>query len=65
MQGLVSFLIPFFIMATTAVLLVGITALFIGGRFNRSWSNRLMRLRVLLQFIAVCLIAAAAYFFSA
>ncbi|MFZ5914500.1 MAG: twin transmembrane helix small protein, partial [Pseudomonadota bacterium] len=32
-----------------------------GGEFNRSWSNKLMRLRVLAQFFAVILIMLAVY----
>jgi hypothetical protein len=38
------------------VLAAGIYALFRGGDFGRTWSNRLMRLRVLFQFIAVMVI---------
>ena len=36
----------------------GIYALFRGGEFGRTWSNRLMRARVLFQFIAVLVIVA-------
>jgi hypothetical protein len=39
----------------------GLYALFRGGEFGRSYSNKLMRLRVLLQFIAVVIIVAAFY----
>lgn len=42
----------------TVILAAGIYALFRGGNFGRTWSNRLMRLRVLFQFIAVLLIVA-------
>lgn len=42
----------------TLILAAGIYALFRGGDFGRTWSNRLMRLRVLFQFIAVVLIVA-------
>lgn len=38
------------------VLMAGIYALFRGGDFGRSWSNRLMRARVLFQFLAVLVI---------
>lgn len=47
--------------AVTVVLALGIFALFRGGDFGRSYSNRLMRLRVLLQFIAVIVLVAAAW----
>lgn len=40
------------------ILALGIYSLFRGGEFGRSWSNRLMRLRVLFQFIAVLVIVA-------
>lgn len=35
------------------VLCVGIFSLFRGGEFSRSWSNKLMRARVAIQFIAI------------
>lgn len=38
------------------VLMAGIFTLFRGGEFGRSWSNRLMRMRVLFQFIAVVVV---------
>jgi hypothetical protein len=44
------------------VLLVGISTLWIGGDFSRSWSNRLMRLRVLVQFAAIVIIMSVLYF---
>jgi len=49
--------------AVTVTLCLGIYALFRGGDFGRSWSNKLMRLRVVLQFTAI-LILAAAYWWS-
>jgi hypothetical protein len=55
-------LIPIAIGATALVLVLGIRQLFIGGNPNRS--NTLMRWRILLQFIAVMLIAAAALVMS-
>jgi hydrogenase/urease accessory protein HupE len=47
--------------AVATVLAFGIYALFRGGDFGRSWSNKLMRLRVLLQFIAILVLVAAAW----
>lgn len=38
------------------ILAAGIYALFRGGEFGRTWSNRLMRARVLFQFIAVLVV---------
>lgn len=48
--------------AVTLTLGVGIYSLFRGGDFARTWSNKLMRLRVLLQFTAICILAAAWWF---
>ena len=45
--------------AVASVLAAGIYALFRGGDFGRSWSNKLMRLRVLTQAIAIAVLVAA------
>ncbi len=45
--------------AVATTLAFGIYALFRGGDFGRSYSNRLMRLRVVLQFVAVVILVAA------
>ena len=55
-------LVPVSIGATFAVLCIGIFAMFQGGEFNRNWSNKLMRLRVAMQFVAVLIIMGALYF---
>jgi hypothetical protein len=46
------------------VLALGIYALFRGGDFGRSWSNKLMRLRVLTQAIAVAVLMLAVWWRS-
>ena len=43
-------------LAVVAVLLVGIGGFARGGEFNRKYANKIMRLRLLAQFIAVVLI---------
>jgi hypothetical protein len=43
-------------LATLAVLLVGLTGFFLGGEFNRKYGNKLMRARVALQAVAVLLL---------
>jgi len=48
--------------AVTVILAVGIFSLMRGGKFAASNSNKLMRLRVLFQFIAVLLLLAAFWF---
>ncbi|MHA3976419.1 twin transmembrane helix small protein [Halovulum sp. GXIMD14794] len=49
-------------LAVLAVLLVGVGGFAKGGDFNRKYANKIMRLRLLLQFIAVVLIVATVYF---
>jgi hypothetical protein len=44
--------------AVLITLCFGIYALFRGGDFGRSYSNKLMRLRVALQFLAVLVLCA-------
>lgn len=50
--------------AVSLVLLAGLYALFRGGDFGRSYSNKLMRLRVLMQAIAIAVLVAAAWYRS-
>ena len=50
--------------AVSTVLAFGIFALFRGGDFGRSYSNRLMRLRVLTQAIAIAVLMAAVWWRS-
>jgi len=59
MDTLFNILIPGSLAAVLITLMVGLYALHRGGDFGRSYSNRLMRLRVLLQFIAVMVLVAA------
>lgn len=58
MQQLFDILVPLSLLAVLVTLGFGIYALFRGGDFGRSYSNKLMRLRVLLQFIAVLILCA-------
>ena len=44
------------------VLVAGISTLFVEGQKARNWSNRLMRMRVLAQFVAILIIMAVFYF---
>jgi Hypoxia induced protein conserved region len=50
--------------AVAVVLAFGIYSLFRGGDFGRSWSNKLMRLRVLTQAIAVAVLMLAVWWRS-
>ncbi|HEX5264334.1 MAG TPA: twin transmembrane helix small protein [Phenylobacterium sp.] len=56
-----SYLIPAALIAVAAVLALGIYALFRGGDFGRSYSNKLMRLRVVMQAIAVAVLMGAVW----
>lgn len=48
--------------AVALVLMAGLYTLWIGGEASRNWSNRLMRIRVLAQFIAIIIIMSVLYF---
>lgn len=49
-------------LAVVVVLMVGVLGFARGGSFNKKYANKIMRLRLLLQFIAVILIIAFVYF---
>jgi len=59
MHSLFDILIPICLAVVVAILGFGIYALFRGGDFGRSYSNKLMRLRVLAQFITIIVLVAA------
>ena len=46
------------------VLILGIGTMFKGGEASKKYSNKLMQLRVLIQFIAVVVLVSFAYFFK-
>jgi len=48
--------------AVAIVLVMGIYTLFKGGNTSKKYSNKLMQLRVLLQFIAIIVLVLMAYF---
>jgi hypothetical protein len=62
MTDIFTYLIPLSLAAVAITLGVGIFALFRGGDFGRSYSNKLMRLRVVLQFGAILVLIAAVAF---
>jgi uncharacterized membrane protein len=59
MTGMFAILIPLALGVVALTLFAGVYALFRGGEFGRTWSNKLMRLRVLFQFGAILIIIAA------
>jgi len=53
-----------FLGAVAVVLILGLYTLFKGGETSKKYSNKLMQLRVLLQFIAIIVLVLLAYFFK-
>jgi predicted membrane protein len=60
-MDLFDYLIYAALAAVALVLAAGIYSLFRGGDFGRSYSNKLMRLRVVMQAIAVALLVIAVW----
>ncbi len=60
-MNIFTYLIPISLAAVTITLFVGLYALFRGGEFGRSYSNKLMRLRVVMQAIAVAILVLAVW----
>ena len=61
---LLKFLSIFLLLAVGIVLILGIGTLFKGWETSIKYSNKLMQLRVLLQFIAIIALVGFAYFFK-
>ena len=61
---LLKFFSIFLLLAVGVVLILGIGTLFKGGSTSKKHSNKLMQLRVLLQFIAILALVGFAYFFK-
>ena len=56
MQFILNFGVIFFSIAVFIVLTLGVLAMARGDSFNKNWSQKLMRMRVLFQAIAILLI---------
>ncbi len=52
------------LLAVGVILILGIGTLFKGGETSKKYSNKLMQLRVLVQFIAIIALVSFAYFFK-
>jgi hypothetical protein len=61
MQAMFDYLIPVSLLVVLTTLGFGIYAMFRGGDYGRSWSNKMMRLRVVTQFAAILILLAALY----
>jgi hypothetical protein len=57
-------LVAFAIFVVLAILVAGLSTLWVGGDFARKWSNRLMRYRIVAQFVAIVIIMGLLYFSS-
>jgi hypothetical protein len=55
MEGIITGLLAAAVLATLGVLIVGIVGMAKGGEFNKRYSNKLMRLRILTQGVAIVL----------
>ena len=52
------------LVSVAVVLILGIGTLFKGGDTSKKYSNKLMQLRVLLQFVSIIVLVCLAYFFK-
>ena len=52
-MGTMQILLVLFMIATLVVVTVGVIAMAINGKLNKNHSNKLMRLRVLFQAVAI------------
>ena len=52
------------LLAVGIVLILGIGTLFKGGETSKKYSNKLMQLRVLIQFVTILVLVGFAYFFK-
>jgi hypothetical protein len=64
MRDSFDFAIPLALVAVLVALGFGLYSLFRGGDFSRTWSNKMMRLRVLTQFIAIIILMTALWWRS-
>lgn len=55
-------LVALALLVVVAILIAGFVSMWVGGDFDRKWANRLMRYRVVAQFIAILIIMAVLYF---
>ena len=56
MQFILNFGVVFFSIAVFIVLTLGVLAMARGDSFNKNWSQKLMRMRVLFQAVAILFI---------
>lgn len=64
MSGPMFFIVAVACLLVLGVVMFGLASFARGGEFNRRWSNKIMQLRVALQFVAVMLIVVLAWAFG-
>ena len=52
------------LIAVGVILILGIGTFFKGGETSKKYSNKLMQMRVLIQFVAIIVLVCFAYFFK-
>ena len=52
-MGSMQIILVLFMAATLAIIVIGVVAMAVNGKLNKNHSNKLMRLRVLFQAIAI------------
>ena len=57
MSAIAFFFLAVFMAITLGVLATGVLAMMKGGEFNRKYANKLMRARILFQFLALVFLA--------
>ncbi len=53
MEHILFYLIPFFIILTLIALIAGLYGLIKGGKYTGNFSNKMMRRRIIFQFLAI------------
>ncbi len=62
MENPLFFLVIFTCLAVLIVLMIGIGGFSQGGNFNKKYANKIMRLRIILQALAIMMIIIFVYF---
>ena len=62
MENPLFFLVIFACLTVLIVLMIGVGGFSKGGNFNKKYANKIMRLRIILQAIAIILIITFVYF---
>jgi len=61
MTGFAIFLMVAAMAITLGIVFAGVFAMARGGEFNAKWANKLMRARVIMQFVALLMFVLAVY----